>query len=41
MRDRQFSEYEEKAKTQKRKTLSEVQDYYHYDTRRKKKLLVH
>lgn len=31
MRDRQFSEYEEKAKA-----LSGVQDYYRYDTRRKK-----
>ncbi|XP_074106438.1 LOW QUALITY PROTEIN: zinc finger MYM-type protein 1-like, partial [Cotesia typhae] len=31
MRERQFSEYEEKAKT-----LSGVQDYYRYDTRRKK-----
>ena len=32
MRDRQFSEYEEKAKV-----LSGVHDYYRYDTRRKKK----
>ncbi|XP_074112948.1 zinc finger MYM-type protein 1-like [Cotesia typhae] len=31
MRERQFSEYEEKAKP-----LSVVQDYYRYDTRRKK-----
>lgn len=31
MRDRQFSEYEEKAKD-----LPEVHDYYHHDTRRRK-----